>query len=138
MKLISAIPFALAGFALFTACSMASTPEAGPEADLEIVPAEAEEIEGGWNQIVGGYGPGDVSDPGAKIAYDLVEAAIYEQYPTRALVDSVALETQVVAGLNYRFRVEMTGSPESRAIYEGVVYRNLDNAYELTALSKVQ
>ena len=68
----------------------------------------------------------------------MVETAIYKQYPTRALVDRVALETQVVAGLNYRFRVEMTGAPEARAIYSAVVYRNLDDDYELTTLDKLQ
>lgn len=138
MKLTtSAIPVALAGFALFTACSVASTPDPVTNPDDEPLPV-AEEVEGGWTQIVGGYGPGDVSDPGAKIAYEMVEAAIYERYPTRALVDSVSLETQVVAGLNYRFRVDMTGSPEGHSVYQAVVYRDLDGSYELTSLDKLQ
>ena len=50
----------------------------------------------------------------------------------------MSLETQVVAGLNYRFRVEMTGSPEGRSVYTATVYRNLDDEYELTALDKLQ
>lgn len=88
--------------------------------------------------LVGGYGPGDPAEPGAKLAYQMVEKAIYERYPTRALVDVVTLETQLVAGLNYRFRVEMTGAPDSRAIFSAVVYRDLSDTYELTSLEKLQ
>lgn len=138
MNFSSSVPVALAGFAIFAACSVATTQDPSPEDDMALEPAISEDVEGGWDQVVGGYGPGDVSEPGAKIAYDMVETAIYEQYPTRALVDKVALETQVVAGLNYRFRIEMTGAPEARAIYSAVVYRNLDDAYELTSLDKLQ
>ena len=138
MNFSTTVPVALAGFAIFAACSVATTPDPSPEDDMALEPAAAEDIDNGWTEIVGGYGPGDVAEPGAKIAYDMVEAAIYEQYPTRALVDQVTLETQVVAGLNYRFRIEMTGAPEARAIYSAVVYRNLDDAYELTSLDKLQ
>ena len=138
MNYLSTVPVALAAFALFTACNVASTSEPEPADQDILAPAADEDTQADRDLIVGGFGPGDVADPGARIAYELVEEAIYTQYPTRALVDSVSLETQVVAGLNYRFRVEMTGSPEGRSVYTATVYRNLDDEYELTALDKLQ
>lgn len=90
------------------------------------------------DRAVGGYGPGDLSQEGAKTALALVETAIYERYPSRAMIETVELETQLVAGLNYRFRIEMSGAPESRAIYEAVVYRDLDDNYEITSLNRLQ
>lgn len=92
----------------------------------------------GEDVIAGGYGDGNLNEEGAQTALRLVETAIYDRYPSRALIDQVSLETQVVAGLNYRFRIEMSGAPESRAIYEAVVYRDLEDSYELTSLTRLQ
>ena len=88
--------------------------------------------------IAGGYGDGNLSEEGAQTALRLVETAIYDRYPSRAEIDQVQLEVQVVAGLNYRFRIEMSGAPESRAVYEAVVYRDLEDSYELTSLTRLQ
>jgi len=132
--LVSAILVSGAFVGLGAACTQ---PQPVDDQDIEIVPA-ASTAETDSAPIVGGYVPGDVSDPAAKAAYDMVHAAIYEQYPTRALVDAVSLETQVVAGLNYRFRVEMTGSPQARGIFEAVIYRDLDGNLSLTRLDKLQ
>lgn len=88
--------------------------------------------------VTGGYGAGDLEEDGAKTALRIATDAIYERFPTRALVDTVSLETQVVAGLNYRYRIEMTGSPDARSIYEATVYRDLDDNFELTSLNKLQ
>ena len=88
--------------------------------------------------LAGGYAAGDMQDEGAKKALQIATDAIYERFPTRALVDAVSLETQVVAGLNYRYRIEMGGSPDARAIFEAIVYRDLDDNYELNRLTKLQ
>ena len=90
------------------------------------------------DMVVGGYGSGDMASPGARKGLQIATDAIYARFPTRALVETVSVETQVVAGLNYRYRIEMSGSPEARAIYEAVVYRDLDDNYELTSLTKLQ
>jgi len=132
--LVSAILVAGAFVGLGAACSQ---PQALPDQDVVLVPADST-VAPDDPPIAGGYAPGDVSDPTAKAAYAMVQDAIYDKYPTRALVDVVTLETQVVAGLNYRFRVEMTGSPQARGIYEAVVYRDLDGDLELTRLDKLQ
>ena len=92
----------------------------------------------GEDVIAGGFVPGDLEDEGAQTAFSLVQTAIYDRYPSPALVDTVQMDMQVVAGLNYRFRIEMTGAPESRAIYEAVVYRDLDDNYEITSLNRLQ
>lgn len=88
--------------------------------------------------IAGGYGTGDLEDPATQTAYQIVLDAIAERYPSRALVEKKEVEVQVVAGLNYRFRIEMSGDPQTRAIYEAVVYRDLDDTYELTRLDRLQ
>ncbi|MEL6569873.1 MAG: hypothetical protein AAFQ22_15770 [Pseudomonadota bacterium] len=140
MNVSTAIPAALSAFALFTACSavQSNADDRAAEARGADGPVFVELDPADYEPMPGGYGPGDASEPGAKMAYQIVEEAIYEQFPTRALVDVVALETQVVAGINYRFRVEMTGAPEARAIYEAVVYRSLNDTYELSRLEKIQ
>lgn len=125
-------PIALSVFALAAACAG----QLGGDSEAREVPVEAERTEA--PVMVGGYAPGDVSTPGASVAYDVAVEAIHAAYPTRALVDEVSLETQVVAGLNYRFRIEMTGAAESRDIYSVTVYRNLEDRYEVTDLSKLQ
>ncbi|MEL6754612.1 MAG: hypothetical protein AAFO57_11345 [Pseudomonadota bacterium] len=140
MKLSTAIPAALSAFALFTACSavQSNANEQAQGAREDTGPTYVELDPADYEPLPGGFGPGDPSEPGAKVAYEMVVDAIYEQYPTRALVDVVTLETQVVAGLNYRFRVEMTGAPEARAIYQAKVYRDLEDTYEITSLEKIQ
>ncbi|MEL6662302.1 MAG: hypothetical protein AAFR33_04795 [Pseudomonadota bacterium] len=140
MNLSTAIPAALSAFALFTACSavQSNANQQAQEAREDTGPTFVELDPADYEPLPGGFGPGDPSEPGAKVAYEMVVDAIYEQYPTRALVDVVTLETQVVAGLNYRFRVEMTGAPEARAIYQAKVYRDLEDTYEITSLEKIQ
>ncbi len=88
--------------------------------------------------VTGGYGTGDLEEDGAKTALSIATEAIYQRYPTRALVEAVTLETQVVAGLNYRYSIEMSGSQNARGIYEATVYRDLDDNFELTSLAKLQ
>lgn len=125
-------PIALSVLALAAACAG----QLGSDGQLREASEVAGEAEG--SVMVGGYAPGDASTPGASVAYDMALEAIYAAYPTRALVDEVSMETQVVAGLNYRFRIEMTGAPESRSIYSVTVYRNLEDSYEVTDLTKLQ
>lgn len=59
--------------------------------------------------IMGGYGAADLNDAGVKAAQAIAVNEIYTRQPTRALVDKVTVETQVVAGLNYRFNITMSG-----------------------------
>lgn len=132
--LVSAVLVAGAFVGLGAACTQ---PQPLPDQEVMIVPAKPT-VDRQDHPLAGGYAPGDVSDPIAKAAYNMVQDAIYDQFPTRALVDVVTLETQVVAGLNYRFRVEMTGSADARAIYDAVVYRDLQGDLELTRLEKLQ
>ena len=88
--------------------------------------------------IAGAYRPADREDASVKAAEALALDAIYREHPTRALVDSVTAEAQVVAGMNYRFHVEMTGSPEFRDIFEVVVYEDLDGTMAVTRLEPLQ
>lgn len=83
--------------------------------------------------ITGGYGGADLNDAGVKAAQAIAVNEIYTRQPTRALVDKVTAETQVVAGLNYRFNITMSGG----ATYRVVVYRNLQGEMSVSSFEKL-
>lgn len=82
--------------------------------------------------IAGGYASASLEDEGAKAAQKLAVDEIYKRDPTRALVEKATVEVQVVAGLNYRFTIVMTGG----ATYAVVVYRDLQNNMSVTSYEK--
>ncbi len=137
MASFAAVFSATAAFGLAACAAYLDSQDAAaggqPEGSVIItVDEEAGEV------LAGGYSTGDMEEDGAKRALKIATDAIYHRFPTRALVDSVSLETQVVAGLNYRYRIEMGGAPDVRAIFEAIVFRDLDDTYELTSLTKLQ
>jgi hypothetical protein len=83
--------------------------------------------------ITGGYSPASLNDEMTKAAQAVAVDAIYKRDPTRALVEKVEVEMQVVAGLNYRFVITMTGG----ARYDVTVYRKLDGTMEVTNYAKL-
>jgi len=83
--------------------------------------------------IVGGYAPADMNDPNVKAAYGLALNELYRRNPTRALDEKKSAEQQVVAGMNYRFRIEMSG----RAVYSITVYRDLQGAMSVSDYQKL-
>lgn len=83
--------------------------------------------------IVGGYSQANLSDEGVKAARAVAEKEIYTRNPTRALVDKVSAETQVVAGMNYRFTIVMSGG----ASYRVVVYRPLQGDMTVSDYEKL-
>lgn len=83
--------------------------------------------------IVGGYGAADLADEDVKAAQALAVNEIYTRNPTRALVEKVSAETQVVAGLNYSFNITMTGG----ATYRVIVFRNLQGEMSVTDFEKL-
>ena len=100
------------------------------------VPADAplsDASSAGSGPIVGGYGPADPADPGVAEAEKLALDEIYRREPQRSLVDTVTRESQVVAGMNYRFSVTMS----SRVTYRIIVYKPLDGAMSVTGFEKI-
>jgi hypothetical protein len=83
--------------------------------------------------IVGGYVAADLNEPVVKAAQAVAVNEIYTQRPTRALVEEVGAEMQVVAGLNYRFTIGMSGG----AAYRVVVYRNLQGEMSVSSLDRL-
>ncbi len=83
--------------------------------------------------IVGGYSAASLSDAGVKEAQAVAEKEIYTRNPTRALVEKATVETQVVAGRNYRFNIVMSGG----ASYRVVVYQPLQGEMTVTAYEKL-
>lgn len=83
--------------------------------------------------ITGGYAPADKDDVGASAAEKIAIDEIYRRDPQRSLVESVTREVQVVAGLNYRFVVKMSGASS----YRIVVYRPLQGGMSVTSFEKL-
>jgi hypothetical protein len=83
--------------------------------------------------LAGGYAPADKDDVGANAAEKLAIEEIYRRDPQRSLVESVTRELQVVAGLNYRFVVKMSGANS----YRVVVYRPLEGDMRVSEFEKL-
>ncbi|MDP3493446.1 MAG: hypothetical protein Q8R82_10045 [Hyphomonadaceae bacterium] len=83
--------------------------------------------------ITGGYGSADLGAEDTKAAQAIAVNEIYTRHPTRALVDKVSAEVQVVAGLNYRFTIVMTGG----AAYRVVVFRSLQGQMSVSNFEKL-
>lgn len=132
-----AVPVALSLFAVFTTCQAAGSDRIVASEPTQAKQSVFLDLDGAGDlPMPGGFAPGDPAEPGAKVAYSMVENAIYQRVEPGVLVDRVTLETQVVAGLNYRFQVEMTGAPDGGATFIAVVYRSLDDAFELVSLAR--
>ena len=103
------------------------TPALAPAAIVEPAPTTPAPV------ITGGYSPASLNHEMTKAAQAVAVDAIYKRDPTRALVEKVEVELQVVAGLNYRFVITMTGG----ARYDVTVYRKLDGTMEVTNYAKL-
>jgi hypothetical protein len=127
------IPAILIG-SLLGACTPAPAPEPTPAAEPAVVattpptPMPTPEP-----PIAGGYAPASLDDEMVKAAQAVAVDAIYTRDPTRALVETVEVQQQVVAGMNYRFVITMTGG----ARYGVTVFRDLDGKMEVTDYAKL-
>jgi 2-keto-4-pentenoate hydratase/2-oxohepta-3-ene-1,7-dioic acid hydratase in catechol pathway len=81
--------------------------------------------------IVGGFTKADLSDLNVKEAAAFALQGLRTRAASKNNWEIVAAETQVVAGLNYRFRAKEIGSNRSA---EAVVYRNLEGRLSLTSI----
>ncbi|MEO1554206.1 MAG: hypothetical protein AAFR82_09725 [Pseudomonadota bacterium] len=63
-------------------------------------------------------------------------AQIYETFPTRALVDRV--DISAADGAQQMVRIEMTGAPMARKIYQVYVTPLADGTFELETIETVQ
>ena len=89
--------------------------------------------------VVGGYQPASKSDPDVAAAEKLAVDEIYKRQPQRALAETVTREQQVVAGMNYRFVIRMSGknfytAPNSYTI---VVFKPLQGAMRITSFERL-
>jgi hypothetical protein len=127
------IPTILIG-TMLTACTPAPATEPTPAPETPAAeatpPAPMPSPE---PAIVGGYAPADLADETVKAAQTIATDAIYTRDPTRALVEKVEAEQQVVAGMNYRFVITMTGG----AKFGVTVFRDLDGKMEVTEYAKL-
>ncbi|MEO0981577.1 MAG: hypothetical protein AAFX03_02870 [Pseudomonadota bacterium] len=128
--------WAIAALALLGACGAPS--ETTPETPVAEPPFEPDIIEEDDDLVAGGWAPSNAEDEIHAAARELAIQTVYDRRPTRALVDTVTAEIQVVAGLNHRFRIEMTGAETARNIYSVTVYENLENELEVTGFEQLQ
>lgn len=82
---------------------------------------------------MGGYSPADAANPDVAAAEKLAIDEIYRREPQRSLVESVTREQQVVAGMNYRFIVRMSGANS----YSVVVYKPLQGGMAVSSFEKL-
>lgn len=83
--------------------------------------------------LVGSYSPANASDPELMSAEKVAIGEIYRREPQRGLVEDVQREAQVVAGMNYRFTVKMSGMNS----YRVVVFRPLQGEMMVTSFEKL-
>jgi hypothetical protein len=135
MRLMSAaLLLTLAACAPTPAPATEPAPEPAAPAAAEIVePAPTPAPPEPAPVMTGGYSPASVEDEMVKAALAVATDAIYKRDPTRALVEKVEAEQQVVAGMNYHFVITMTGG----ARYGVTVYRKLDSTMEVTNYAKL-
>jgi len=130
MRITSAI---LIGSVL-AACSPAPAPEPAPVPEAVAIEATPPTPMPAPEPVAtGGYSPASLDDEMVKAAQAVAVDAIYTRDPTRALVEKVEAEMQVVAGLNYHFTITMTGG----ARYDVTVYRKLDGTMEVTDYARL-
>ncbi len=83
--------------------------------------------------LVGGYSPANASDPELMSAEKVAIGEIYRREPQRGVVEDIQREAQVVAGMNYRFTVKMSGENA----YRVVVFRPLEGEMRVTSFEKL-
>lgn len=83
--------------------------------------------------LAGGYQSASASDETVKAAETLAVAEIYKRDPQRGIVEQVTREQQVVAGMNYRFTIKMTGVNS----YRIVVFKPLQGEMVVTGYEKL-
>ena len=71
-------------------------------------------------------------------AEEMAVSEVYARHPTRALVDKVAAIRRAVRPGVFDVHVEMTGSPEARAIYDVVISEGADGELMVSGFTKVQ
>ena len=82
--------------------------------------------------VVGGYAPADLANPDVAAAEKLAVDEVYRREPQRSLVENVMREQQVVAGMNYRFTIKMSG----QNAYRVVVHKPLQGEMSVTLFEK--
>lgn len=142
MRLIAgivAVGAAGLGAVVLSACS-STPPEPAPppparlDTATQIVPSASQPAPAAQRPvIVGGYAPADANDAQVKAAEKLAVDEIYRREPQRSIVETVTRESQVVAGMNYRFTIKMTGANR----YEVVVFRPLQGEMSVTGFAKL-
>lgn len=119
---------------MLAACSPSGAPE--PEAAKPTpVPAEpkASPPDPVEPPMPGGYGPASLEDETVKAAQALAVDEIYKREPQQTVVEKVEAQQQVVAGMNYRFTITMSGGTR----YGVTVFSDLDGTMKVTDFAKL-
>jgi hypothetical protein len=123
-------PALLGLLALAGGCQFLPLPGDAPRAPAPAAPAAAPAAP--KPVIVGAFGSSGCDDANCRQAQALAVETIYAQDPQRGIVENSKAEVQVVAGLNYKFHIQMTGANR----YTIVVYRDLMGNLSVTSFQK--
>lgn len=133
----------LSAIVLSLAACQASPPAAAPEQAKPAPQAAAEQAAPPTpppgTPKVGGYNPREVGEaPVVQAADEAVKLLrTSENDPSIQLAKIRAVETQVVAGMNYRLDLELTTAKGPKAT-RVVVFHGLDAKYELVSSEAIQ
>jgi hypothetical protein len=134
MRVLAA--FGLLAPVILVVGACAADPPAPPPGDTatQVVPSATQPApDTGRPVVVGGYSAASATDAMVQAAEKLAIDEIYKREPQRSIVETVTREQQVVAGMNYRFNVKMSGVNR----YEVVVFRSLQGEMSVTGFTKL-
>ncbi|MBU2690716.1 MAG: hypothetical protein KJ970_07285 [Candidatus Eisenbacteria bacterium] len=86
----------------------------------------------GRQDVVGGYSDSSPDDPSALHAAEFAAAEIARERPGARLKRILRVQTQVVAGRNYKMKIELVDG----SLWDVVVYRNLKDIMKLTQMER--
>ena len=132
--------FFICFFLLFIGCDkkeMSKTPEPKAKTQTKKIDPKAKEepiIEEVTEIIPGGY---TKQDPQMKEMKEKAVQILKEKYPKWQLVKVIKAGTQVVAGTNYFFRLEITEN-QTKSVWDLIVYENLKGKMNIIKAVKVK
>jgi hypothetical protein len=81
-----------------------------------IAGCAADQADTSGSPVPGGYLPANAGDADVMAAEKMAVDEIYRREPQRSIVENVTREQQVVAGMNYRFTIKMSGMNSYRIV----------------------
>jgi hypothetical protein len=83
------------------------------------------------------YAPITRENDDLRDARKLAIEEVYRRFPTRALVEGVTAEAHTGKDRAFRFRITMSGAPETRPVYEAIVVKPQFGEWSVISLTAI-